>query len=136
MFNLLDAVSYEGCGSEADGILSALFKGGSCVMSTATRLARASQYVNCISYKTKKFHNAYLDWKNEPQKKKDDCEAQIKIIENIPKIINKYHEKIEKISKLQNRHQKQLEAYIDELKNIELLRKKQLKMIKTLKKNQ
>jgi len=107
MFNLLDAVSYEGCGSEADGILSALFKGGSCVMSTATRLARASQYVNCISYKTKKFHNTYLDWKNEPQKKKDDCEAQIEIIENTPKIINEHHQEIEKISKLQNRHQKQ-----------------------------
>jgi uncharacterized protein YlxW (UPF0749 family) len=132
MFNLLDAVSYEGCGSESEGILSAVFKGGSCLMSTATRLARTSQYINCISYKTKKFHNTYLDWKNEPQKKKDDCETNLKLVNDSPKIITEYKKEINKLSQTKKKYTEQLKAYKDELKNIELLRKKQLKLIKTL----
>lgn len=133
MFNLLDAVSYEGCGSEAEGILSGLFKGGSCLMSTATRLTRASQYINCISYKTEKFHNTYLDWKNEPEKKKMDCETNLKLVNDSPQIITTYKKEISKLSQKKNKATEKLETYKDEFKNIEVLRKKQLKLIKDLK---
>jgi hypothetical protein len=136
MFNLLDAVSYEGCGSESEGILSAVFKGGSCLMSTATRLTRASQYVNCISYKTGKFHTTYLDWKNEPQKKKDDCDTNLKLVNNSPQIITEYKKEITKLSQTKKKYTEQLETYKDELKKTNLLRKKQLKLSKNLKENQ
>jgi uncharacterized protein YlxW (UPF0749 family) len=136
MFNLLDAVSYEGCGSESEGILSAVFKGGSCLMSTATRLTRASQYINCISYKTKKFHNTYLDWKNEPQKKKDDCETSLKLVNDSPQIITEYKKEISKLSQKKKKYTEQLKTYKDELTKTNLLRKKQLKLISDLKENQ
>jgi cell division protein FtsB len=136
MFNLLDSVSYEGCESESDGILSAVFKGGSCLISTATRLTRASQYINCISYKTEEFHSTYLDWKNEPQKKKMDCEAHLKIITDTPKTIVKYKKKISELTDRKNENKKKLEELKDELEKIEALRKKQLKLINHSKENQ
>ena len=135
MFNLLDAVSYEGCGSEAEGILSALFKGGSCVMSTATRLARVGQYINCIDYKTEKFHNTYLDWKNEPQKKKMDCDTNVKLINNTPKIVLKLNEEISKLTNKQSKYKKQLEVQNNRLETIKLLRKKQSALLDGLTQN-
>ena len=132
MFNLLDAVSYEGCEEEGDGIFSGLIQGGSCIMSGATRLARVGQYINCIDYKTKEFHNTYLDWKNEPIKKKTACEKDLKVVKETPKIVAKYNDELHKIRDKITVKNKELEQLKRELKKVLLLRKKQSELIKEL----
>lgn len=134
MFNLLDAVSYAGCENESDGILSGMAKGGSCVMSAVTRLARVGQYIDCIGYKTEQFHNSYLDWKNAPQNKKLECDTHLDTVNNSPKIVDKHNADISKISDKQNKDKEQLEAYKNELKSTRLLRKNQLKLLNKLEK--
>ena len=132
MFNLLDAVSYAGCESESDGIFSALVQGGSCVMSTATRLARVGQYMNCIDYKTKEFHDTYLDWKYEPKRQKILCDTHLKVVNDTPNIVAKYHLEIKTIEDeimLSNREIKQLK---DQLKDVLLLRQKQTDLLNSL----
>lgn len=132
MFNLLDAVSYAGCEDEADGIFSAILKGGSCVMSTATRLTRVGQYMHCIDYKTEEFHNSYLDWKDEPTKKKMQCDRHVKVVSETPKIIAKYHEEISmkknKIDLMTN----QLTKLNNDLKEVTALRVIQNKLMEKL----
>ncbi len=133
MFNLLDAVSYAGCSNDSDDIFSALVQGGSCIMSGATRLARVGQYMNCIDYKTKEFHNTYLDWKNAPKKKKTACDEDLKIVNETPKIIAKYNEEINTIQdKISTKH-KQLQQLKNKLDKISSFRKKQSALIKQLK---
>ncbi len=132
MFNLLDAVSYAGCDSESDDIFSAILQGGSCVMSAATRLARVGQYMHCIDYKTQAFHNPYLDWKNEPKKKKMACERQVKIVNETPKIIKQYNEDISNLKQeieLKEAEKKQLEK---NLRDVVELRKKQSILLEKL----
>lgn len=132
MFNLLDAVSYEGCDEAGDGLLSGLIQGGSCIMSGVTRLARVEQYVNCIDYKTKEFHNTYLDWKNAPIQKEKACKAHLKMMKETPAIIGKYQQEIESIELKIAQEQKNLKRVESKLTQTQALRKKQKALIQTL----
>lgn len=134
MFNLLDAVSYAGCDTEADGIFSGMMKGGSCIMNTATRLARVSQYVGCIEYKTKEFYDSYLNWKHAPQKRKDACEKDLEVVNITPEIIRRKEMKIKAIQTNMDNTNKVLEQLNSKLKTLQLLRMQQQNMIDTLQK--
>ena len=134
MFNLLDAVSYEGCEDDGDGFLGGIIQGGSCIMSGATRLARVGQYIGCINTKTEEFHHTYLDWKTKPTKKKNECETHLKIIGDTPKIIEKYTKKIETIQVKIDKEKLALQKLKQELQSRELLRQKQQEFIKSLSK--
>jgi len=133
MFNLLDAVTYAGCNDDSsDGIFSGLVQGGSCVMSAATRLARVGQYMGCIDYKTQAFHNTYLDWKNEPQKKKMTCERELKIINETPKMIEKYNEEISNLKDEIALKLKESTQLKKNLSDVLELRKKQTNLLEKL----
>ncbi len=133
MFNLLDSVSYDTCNDETDDIFSAILKGGSCIMSGAVKLERINQYINCIEYKTEEFHNTYLDWKNEPEKKKMECDNNLKIVNETPKLIKREEEKIQKIQYEITIENIQLRQLKNVLTKVLLLRKKQSELIKQLK---
>lgn len=133
MFNLLDAVTYAGCNDDSsDGIFSGLVQGGSCIMSAATRLARVGQYMGCIDYKTQAFHNTYLDWKNEPQKKKTACEKDLKVMDETPKIILEQERKIKNIKNEIDIEKQKLKELKNELEKVLLLREKQSELIRQL----
>ncbi len=132
MFNLLDAVSYEGCDDSGDGLFSSIMQGGSCVMSGTIKLVRVQQYINCIAYKTEEFHNTYLDWKNAPTKKKTECEKDLKIVNDTPKIIVKHNEEISNIKSEITVKNTKLKQLNDELREVLLLREKQSELIKVL----
>ncbi len=132
MFNLLDAASYAGCDEESDDIFSAVLQGGSCVMSAATRLARVGQYIGCIDYKTKEFYDSYLNWKNAPEKKKMDCDKDLKIVNETPKIVAKYNEEILIVKKQTDLKISQLQQVENELAEVVSLRKKQSQLMEQL----
>jgi len=132
MFNLLDAVSYQGCGDSGDGFLGGVIQGGSCIMSTATRLARVGQYIECIDSKTEEFHNTYLDWKNEPSKRKNECDTHLKIVSDTPKLVEKYNQKLEIVQSKMNKKNLELQKLEQELQSKELFRQKQEELIKLL----
>ncbi len=134
MFNLLDAVSYEGCEDDGDGFLGGIMQGGSCFFSTATRLARVGQYIGCIDSKTEEFHNTYLDWKNEPSKKKNECETHLNIVTNTPKLVKKYNQKLEIVQSKTDKEKLALQKLEQKLQAQELLRQKQQEFIKLLEK--
>jgi len=134
-FNLLDAVSYAGCQDSEDGFLSGVVQGGSCVMSAVTRLARVTQYVNCIDSKTASFHNSYLDWKNEPSKKQKECMVHLDIVNNTAKVIETYTDKISSIQHKISTKKRELAELENAVQNGLKLKKKQQDLLDTLQKN-
>jgi len=132
MFNLLDAVSYEGCEDGGDGFLGGIIQGGSCIMSGVTRLARVEQYVNCIDYKTKEFYNSYLEWKHAPIKKEKACKTHLKILKETPIVIKKYKQEIRNIKDNIAQEKKKLKSLETKLTQIQALRRKQKTLIQTL----
>ena len=132
MVNLLDSVSYEGCNDESNDIFSTILQGGSCVMSGAVKIVRIEKYLHCIRSKTKKFHNTYLDWKNKPTKEKVACEKDLKIVNETPKIVEKYNEEIINIKDKIVVKNKQLQQFKNGLTEVLLIRKKQSELIKQL----
>jgi chromosome segregation ATPase len=86
--NALEALSDTGCSNESSGFWSAIGKGLGCMMSASIKIAKIQSYVNCTERKANTCYSSYTNWKDKPEKRKNECLTNVRSIathsSNIP----------------------------------------------------
>ena len=76
--NALEALSDTGCSDmNVDGIFTGLLWLTSCTMSYSIKMAKIMQYVNCVDRETENCYENYLNWRDEPSKRRNLCQKNV-----------------------------------------------------------
>ena len=81
---------------QADGGFFGFLAG---VASVSMKLQKIAKYKACVSNRTDKHYNRYIEWRDRPSELKDKCERHVRNIKQEKRKINLYRERVEELKK-------------------------------------